>query len=53
MLQRNARIPSPAELALDHQSDIAKVQKWLGRANISTTRIYDPGKTRLEDSLSF
>jgi site-specific recombinase XerD len=27
--------------ALDHQADIAKVQEWLGHANISTTRIYD------------
>jgi integrase len=24
--------------ALDHQADIAKVQEWLGHANISTTR---------------
>jgi len=27
--------------ALDHQAGIAEVQKWLGHANISTTRIYD------------
>jgi integrase len=27
--------------ALDHQADIAKVQEWLGHANIATTRIYD------------
>jgi integrase/recombinase XerD len=26
--------------ALDHQADIAKVQEWLGHANISTTRLY-------------
>src|SRR6204780_5588018 len=26
--------------ALDHEADIAKVQEWLGHANISTTRIY-------------
>lgn len=25
--------------ALDHSADIAKVQEWLGHANISTTRI--------------
>lgn len=25
--------------ALDHQAAIAKVQKWLGYANIATTRI--------------
>jgi site-specific recombinase XerD len=36
--------------ALDHQADIAKVQEWLGHANISTTRIYDHHKTRPEDS---
>ena len=27
--------------ALKHEADIAKVQVWLGDANISTTRIYD------------
>jgi integrase/recombinase XerD len=32
--------------ALDHQADIAKVQEWLGHANIATTRIYDPRRTR-------
>lgn len=31
--------------ALDHQADIAKVQEWLGHANIATTRIYDHRKT--------
>jgi len=36
--------------ALDHEADIAKVQEWLGHANISTTRIYDHRKTRPEDS---
>ena len=25
--------------ALDHQANIAKVQEWLGHANIATTRI--------------
>ncbi len=39
--------------ALDHQADIAKVQEWLGHANISTTRIYDRRKTRPEDSPTF
>ncbi len=38
---------------LDHQADIAKVQEWLGRANIATTRIYDHRKTRPEDSPTF
>ena len=31
--------------ALDHQADIAKVQEWLGHANISTTRLYTAGNT--------
>jgi site-specific recombinase XerD len=35
--------------ALDHQADIAKVQEWLGHANIATTRIYDHRRTRPED----
>jgi len=39
--------------ALDHEADIAKVQEWLGHANISTTRIYDHRKTRPEDSPTF
>ena len=39
--------------ALDHQADIAKVQEWLGHANIATTRIYDHRKIRLEDSPTF
>jgi hypothetical protein len=39
--------------ALDHQADIAKVQEWLGHANIATTRIYDHRKTGPEDSPTF
>ncbi len=39
--------------ALDHQADIAKVQEWLGHANIATTRIYDHRKTQPEDSPTF
>ena len=39
--------------ALDHEADIAKVQEWLGHANIATTRIYDRRKTRAEDSPTF
>jgi integrase len=39
--------------ALDHQADIAKVQEWLGHANIATTRIYDHRKTNPEDSPKF
>jgi integrase/recombinase XerD len=38
---------------LDHQADIAKVQEWLGHANISTTGLYDRRKHRPEDSPTF
>ena len=36
--------------ALEHDADIAKVQEWLGHANISTTRLYDRRNTRAADS---
>ena len=39
--------------ALDHEADIAKVQEWLGHANIATTRLYDKRKSRPEDSPTF
>jgi integrase/recombinase XerD len=39
--------------ALTNEADIAKVQEWLGHANISTTRLYDRRKTRPEDSPTF
>jgi site-specific recombinase XerD len=39
--------------ALDHEADIAKVQEWLGHANIKTTRLYDRRKHRPEDSPTF
>jgi len=39
--------------ALEHEADIAKVQEWLGHANIATTRIYDRRKMRSEDSPTF
>ena len=39
--------------ALYHEADIAKVQEWLGHANIATTRLYDRRKMRPEDSPTF
>jgi integrase len=39
--------------ALENAADIAKVQEWLGQANMATTRLYDRRKTRPEDSLTF
>lgn len=39
--------------ALEHQADIAKVQEWLGHANISTTRLYDKRKSKPEDSPTY
>ena len=39
--------------ALDHDADIAKVQEWLGHANISTTRLYDKRRNRPEESPTF
>jgi integrase/recombinase XerD len=35
--------------ALSNEADIAKVQEWLGHANVSTMRLYDRRKTRPED----
>ncbi|MHC8297680.1 tyrosine-type recombinase/integrase [Pseudomonas sp. LB3P58] len=39
--------------ALEHEADIAKVQAWLGHANISTTKLYDRRHARPEDSPTF
>jgi integrase len=39
--------------ALEHDTDIAKVQEWLGHANVATTRLYDRRRTRPEDSPTF
>ena len=36
-----------------HQADTAKVQEWLGHANIATTRIHDHRKTRADDGRTF
>jgi integrase/recombinase XerD len=39
--------------ALAHNADIAKVQEWLGHANVSPTRIYDKRRMRPEESPTF
>jgi integrase/recombinase XerD len=39
--------------ALSHEADIAKVQEWLGHADISTTRLYDRRGSKPEDSPTF
>jgi integrase/recombinase XerD len=39
--------------ALQHEADIAKVQEWLGHADVSTTKMYDKRQSRPEDSPTF
>jgi hypothetical protein len=51
--QMSSGQPTAATNALDHQADIAKVQEWLGHANIAATRIYDRRKTTPDDSPTF
>ncbi len=52
-LSPHALRATAATNALEHDADIAKVQEWLGHANISTTRLYDRRKMRPEDSPTF
>jgi integrase len=45
--------PPAATNPLEHEADIARVQDWLGHANVSTTRLYDRRARRPEDSPTF
>lgn len=53
LLVKDFRHATAATHVLDHQVDIAKMQEWLGRANIATTRIHDHRKARPEDGPTF
>lgn len=39
--------------ALSNEADSAKVQEWLGHANVSWTRLYERHKRKPEDSQTF
>src|SRR5438045_6364433 len=48
---RRARaVDTAATNALEQEADIARVQEWLGHANIATARRYDKRKSSPEDS---
>ena len=42
-----------ATTALDRGADIARVQDWLGHANVSTTRLCDKRQRRPEESPTY
>jgi integrase len=52
VLQEGESIGCPYDRALC-VVDIAKVQEWLGHANIATTRLYDRRQSRPEESPTF
>ena len=52
-LSPHALRATAATTALEKGSDIAKVQDWLGHANVSTTRLYDKRQSRPEESQTF
>jgi site-specific recombinase XerD len=42
-----------ATIAIDEGSDLNRVSKWLGHANVSTTQLYDHRDSKPEDSPTF
>jgi len=52
-LSPHALRATAATTALEKGSDIARVQDWLGHANVSTTRLYDKRQSRPEESPTF
>jgi len=52
-VSNHAMRATAATNALSHAADIAKVQEWLGHANVSTTRLYDRRQSQPEDSPTF
>ena len=52
-VSNHAMRATAATNALSNSADIAKVQEWLGHANVSTTRLYDRRKSKPEDSPTF
>ena len=53
MLRPHVLRATAATNALEHGSDITKVQEWLGHQSITTTRLYDRRRSKPEDSPSF
>ena len=52
-LSPHALRATAATTALEKGADLAKVQVWLGHANVSTTRLYDKRQSRPEESPTY
>jgi len=53
MVGAHAARVTAATNVLDHQADVAKLQEWLGYADIATMRSYDHRRTGPEGSPAF
>jgi len=53
VVTNHAMRTTAATNALSNKADIAEVQKWLGHANVSTTKLYDRRDSKPEDSPTF